>query len=358
MRDQTSRFTTDEQRWQAIVARDLSAQGAFLVGVRTTGVFCRPGCASRMPRRENVVFFESVADALRQGFRPCKRCKPDQIQSPSARVETVVRACQLIENADEQPSLEAIAEHVKLSPWHFHRVFTDAVGITPKRYAAMVRLRRFNRGLNGAGTVTAAIYEAGYSSSSRAYEEAAPRLGMLPSVKKRGGAGEVIAFTTAPCSLGLVLVAATPRGVCAVEIGTSATQLRRHLQEMFPEAVLTEDRRGLAETVKRVTHSIDDPAHVSYLPLDIRGTAFEERVWRKLQTLVPGDTTTYGDLARLLRKPSAARAVANACASNKLAVVVPCHRVVRGDGGLGGYRWGMKRKRALLEKEQSGGTGI
>jgi AraC family transcriptional regulator of adaptative response/methylated-DNA-[protein]-cysteine methyltransferase len=348
-------FADDAGRWRALVARNPGADGAFVYGVVTTGVYCRPSCPSRLPKRENVVFFKSAKEAERAGFRPCKRCEPDLAPSQQRHAKAVILACRAIEESERPLSLKELASRVGISPYHFSRVFKKTTGVTPKEYANDKRSRWIIESLSGGRSVTQAIYDAGYGSPSRFYESGAKRLGVAPARCKKGGAGLEISYTLRETSLGWLLVAAAEQaakqGVCAVELGDTPEQLIDRLRARFPNATIGKDDSGFAGWVGSLTSFIEAPRGALSLPLDIRGTAFQERVWRELRRIPPGSTASYGEIARRLGSPKAARAVAGACASNPVAVVVPCHRAVRGDGGMGGYRWGVQRKRALLERE-------
>ncbi len=344
----------NDSRWQAIVLRDANADGSFFYSVETTGVYCRPSCGSRTPRRENVRFHLTASAAERAGFRPCKRCRPDQ-PAGSQRSAQVKRLCRLLEG-DEQPSLKALASQVGLSPYHLHRVFRAATGLTPREYAAAHRARRVRALLHTSKSVTEAIYGAGYGSGGRFYERSGPLLGMTPSEYRAGGAKVVIRFAVGECSLGSIAVAATERGVCAVLLGDDPEELVHDLERRFPRARLVGGDAAFETLVSRVVGLIEAPALGVGLPLDVRGTAFQERVWKALCKVPAGTTTTYAELARRIGMPRAVRAVAHACAENPLAVVIPCHRVVRKDGALAGYRWGVQRKRVLIEREAKGNS--
>jgi AraC family transcriptional regulator of adaptative response/methylated-DNA-[protein]-cysteine methyltransferase len=341
----------DEERWQAVKRRDPAFDGRFLFAVRTTGVYCRPSCASRPAKRENVSFFATAAEAEKAGYRACKRCRPDKLGAPDPQVEAVKRACERIETAEEAPRLADLAASVGLSPYHFHRVFKTITGVTPKAYAAERRARRAADKLRTADTVTEAIYDAGFNSSSRFYESTAARLGMTPGAVRRGGAGAVIRFAVGEASLGAVLVAATSKGVCAIMLGDDPEALVRELQDRFPRAELRGGDAEFERTIAQVVGLVEAPGQRLDLPLDIRGTAFQQRVWSALQAIPSGKTTTYKEIARAIGQPKAVRAVAQACGANPLAVAIPCHRVVRSDGDLSGYHWGVERKRKLLDRE-------
>ena len=340
-----------EERWQAVKRRDPAFDGKFVFAVRTTGVFCRPSCASRPAKRENVSFFSTIAEAEKAGYRACKRCRPDQLGAPDPQVQAVSHACERIEQAEEAPKLAELAAGADLSPYHFHRVFKAITGVTPKAYAAETRARRAADKLRTAETVTEAIYDAGYNSSSRFYESTAARLGMTPSAVKRGGAGAHIRFAVGQASLGAVLVAATDKGVCAITLGDDPHALVRELQDRFPRAELEGGDAEFERMVAQVVGLVEAPGQRLDLPLDIRGTAFQQRVWAALRAIPPGKTATYQEIARAIGQPKAVRAVAQACGANPLAVAIPCHRVVRTDGDVSGYRWGVERKRKLIDRE-------
>jgi AraC family transcriptional regulator of adaptative response/methylated-DNA-[protein]-cysteine methyltransferase len=347
----TPSLRDDDARWAAVRRRDRSADGAFCYAVRTTGIYCRPSCASRLPRRDNVEFYASPAQAAAAGFRPCKRCRPNA-QGPSERhAALVAQACRMIEEAEELPSLDALARAADLSPFHFHRVFKSVTGVTPKAYAAAHRSGRVRDELKHSGTVTEAIYGAGFNSSARFYERSADLLGMTPSAFRDGGAGATIRFAVGECSLGAILVAATEQGVCAIQFGDDPGALVRNLEDAFPKAKLVGGDKAFEQSVARVVGFVEAPQHGLDLPLHVRGTAFQQRVWQALRDIPPGKTASYAEIAERIGEPKAVRAVAQACAANPVAVAIPCHRVVRRDGGLSGYRWGVERKRALLAKE-------
>jgi AraC family transcriptional regulator of adaptative response/methylated-DNA-[protein]-cysteine methyltransferase len=343
----------DETRWSAVEQRDRAADGTFVYSVRTTGVYCRPSCAARLPRRENVAFHATCADAERQGFRPCKRCRPNAPALAEEHAAAVARACRLIEEAEEAPGLAALARAAGLSRFHFHRVFKAVTGVTPKAYAAAHRARRVREELASSGTVTEAIYGAGFNSNGRFYAAAPGLLGMTPTQFRTGGGGHIIRFAVGECSLGAILVAATDKGVCAIELGDDPDALVRGLQDRFPKAQLMGGDAGFEQLVAKVVGFVEAPAQGLDLPLDIRGTAFQQRVWDAIRAIPAGSTTSYSEIARRIGAPKAVRSVAQACASNALAVAIPCHRVVRTDGSASGYRWGVARKRALLAREQA-----
>ena len=341
----------EEERWQAVKRRDSAFDGEFFFAVRTTGVYCRPSCASRPAKRENVSFFQNSAEAEKAGYRACKRCRPDKLGAPDPQIEAVKRACERIEQAEDAPKLAELAARAGLSPYHFHRVFKTITGVTPKAYAAETRARRAADKLRTAETVTEAIYDAGFNSSSRFYENTDARLGMTPGAVRRGGAGILIRFAVGQASLGAVLVAATDKGVCAIMLGDDPEALVRDLQDRFPRAEFEGGDAEFERTVAQAVSLVEAPAQRLDLPLDIRGTAFQQRVWAALRAIPPGKTATYKEIARAIGRPTAVRAVAQACGANPLAVAIPCHRVVRTDGDLSGYRWGVERKRKLLDRE-------
>src|SRR6516225_2629428 len=344
-------FLSDDARWEAVRRRDAAAGGAFYYSVRTTGVYCRPSCAARLARRENVDFHLTREDAERAGFRPCKRCRPNEAGLAERHAAAVAKACSLIDAADEMPSLDALADAVGLSRYHFHRVFKAVTGVTPKAYADARRGERVRQELGRSETVTQAIYGAGFNSNGRFYAASDSLLGMTPTQYRTGGNGNVIRFAVGECWLGSILVAATDKGVCAIEFGDDPDVLVRALQDRFPKAQLVGGDHTFEQLVAKVVGFIEAPAQGLDLPLDIRGTAFQKRVWNAIRDIPPGATASYAELARRIGRPSASRAVAQACASNTIAVAIPCHRVVRRDGGLSGYRWGVERKEALLTRE-------
>jgi AraC family transcriptional regulator of adaptative response/methylated-DNA-[protein]-cysteine methyltransferase len=349
----TPPFVDDPGRWAAVVARDRRADGVFWYAVATTGVYCRPSCGARLARRENVAFHDSPAAAEAAGFRPCKRCRPDQPPRDALRAAAVVRACRRIETAGTAPALAALAAEAGMSPFHFHRVFKAVTGLTPKAYADAHRANRVKARLARADSVTDAIVEAGYGSSSRFYERAGGMLGMRPADFRDGGRDAEIRFAVADCALGTVLVAATGRGVCAIHFGDDADELVREVQDRFPKARLVGGDPDFDALVARVIGLVEAPGApgADALPLDVRGTAFQHLVWAALRAIPPGRTASYAEVAAAIGRPSAVRAVARACATNEVAVAIPCHRVVRIDGGAGGYRWGVERKAALLARE-------
>jgi AraC family transcriptional regulator of adaptative response/methylated-DNA-[protein]-cysteine methyltransferase len=340
-----------DPRWASVVGRDRAAD--FYYSVSTTGVYCRPGCPARLATPRNVRFHATPTDAERAGFRPCKRCRPDQPPLEQQHAAKVAEACRSIEAAEDVPSLATLAEAAGLSRFHFHRVFKAVTGLTPKDYATAHRTRRVRDQLSRSGTVTEAIYEAGYNANSRFYEKADAMLGMTPSDYRAGGAHAEIRFAVGACSLGAILVATSAKGVCAILIGENPEALLRDLQDRFPRARLIGGDAGFEAMVAKVVGLVEAPGLGLDLPLDVRGTAFQQRVWRALGEIPAGSTASYTEIAKRIGAPRAVRAVAAACAANALAVAIPCHRVVRTNGALSGYRWGVERKRALLAREAS-----
>src|SRR6266436_419892 len=343
----------DDANWSAVERRDRAADGTFVYSVRTTGVYCRPSCAARLPRRDNVAFYKTCADAERAGFRPCKRCRPNAPALVDVHAGAVARACRLIEEAEEAPSLDTLARAAGMSRFHFHRVFKAVTGVTPKAYAAGHRGKRVREELSSGESVTQAIYGAGFNSNGRFYAAAPDLLGMTPTQFRAGGSGRVIRFAVGQCSLGAILVAATDKGVCAIEFDDDPDALVRSLQDRFPNARLVGGDERFAQLVAKVVGFIEAPAQGLDLPLDIRGTAFQQRVWTAIRDIPAGSTASYREIAERIGAPKAVRAVAQACASNDIAVAIPCHRVVRMDGSTSGYRWGVARKRALLAREKA-----
>ncbi len=346
----------EEARFAAVARRDRSADGRFVFAVRTTGIYCRPSCPARPALRRNVVFFPDAAAAASAGFRPCRRCRPDADAADGAGRRDHARvalACRLIDGAEAgaPPALAALARAAGLSPWHFHRVFRRVTGVTPKAYADGRRAERLRTALGAGGSVTAAGYDAGFNASSRLYADAPRRLGMRPATYRCGGKGVTVAVAIRPSSLGLVLVAATASGIAAIALGDEADALRQDLARRFPHATLRDGDAAFEALVARAVALVETPGVPCELPLDVRGTAFQLRVWQALQAIPAGRTSSYAAVAAAVGAPGAARAVARACADNRLAVAIPCHRVVRGDGALSGYRWGVARKRALLDRE-------
>ena len=337
-------------RWQQVMARDARQDGRFVFAVRTTGVYCRPSCPSRRPRRDSVEFFSNPNEAERAGYRACLRCKPTEV---SAQAQYVMRARQLLDNAEGVVTLSELSKRVGLSAFHLQRLFKRATGLSPREYQSARRMQQVKAGLRSSGDVTTALYDAGYGSPSRLYERAPQQLGMTPGQYRRGGAGASIAFAIAPTPLGRMLVAATERGLCAVRFGESVTELERDLRQEFHAASLTRDDAATRQYVEPLVATIRGENTIVDLPLDVRATAFQMKVWEKLRQIPRGETRSYSEIAREIGEPSAVRAVARACATNPVAVVVPCHRVVRSDGEESGYRWGLERKRKLLDSEKT-----
>lgn len=346
---------TDDDRWTQVAAR--RPGGDFVYAVVTTGVYCKPGCSSRQPKRGNVRFFDTNDAAETAGFRPCKRCRPDQAQFVDPRMAAVAETCRLIEEAETPPPLEALGDAVGYSPFHLQRMFQTIVGVSPKQYADAVRAQRLRRGLKAGDGVAGALYGAGYGSSSRVYEKSDVLLGMTPASYAGGGRGAVIAYTLTDSPLGRVLAAATEKGLCMVSLGTDDGALVQELNTDFPHARIHQDDSRLRPMIQAVLRHLEDGAPMAGLPLDVRATAFQWQVWQALSAIPAGETRTYGELAAMLGKPKAARAVGRACATNPVSLVIPCHRAVGSDGSLTGYRWGKDRKRTLLARERSRKTG-
>lgn len=347
--------TERDPRWARVLARDATADAEFVYGVRTTGVYCRPSSHARLPRPENVVFFDSPAAAEAAGFRASRRDGPDRSAVAARHAEAVAQACRLIGDSEELPNLAELAAQAGLSPFHFHRVFKARTGLTPKAYAEARRRERVQAGLAQGRSVTEAIYDAGFNSNGRFYAASDRVLGMRPSDYKAGGTNAAIRFAVGQCSLGAILVAQSQRGVCAILLGDDPAALVRELEDRFPKAELIGGDGAFEGLVARVVGLVEAPRVGLDLPLDIRGTAFQERVWRALRDIPPGRTLSYTELAQRIGAPRSVRAVAQACAANTLAIAIPCHRVVRADGQLAGYRWGVERKRTLLERERGAG---
>jgi AraC family transcriptional regulator of adaptative response/methylated-DNA-[protein]-cysteine methyltransferase len=341
----------DDLHWQAVLARDAASDAAFVYSVASTGVYCRPTCPSRRPLRRNVRFFMSCDAAEAAGFRACKRCDPRGVSRAAIDAERIAAAAHAL-SSDNPPGLAELARRAGLSPFHFHRMFRKATGVTPKVYAEAQREARARQALAGSAKVTDAIYDAGYAAPRRFYERAEAMLGMSPSAFRRGGERTAIAYIVEPTSLGEMLVAHTAKGVCAILIGDAAEPLLEDLRRRFPRAAIAPADENAAATLRDVITALDRPQPGPLpLPLDLQGTLFQQKVWRALQAVPPGSTVSYADLAARLGAPKAMRAVAGACAANPTAIAVPCHRVVRADGTLSGYRWGTERKAALLKRE-------
>jgi AraC family transcriptional regulator, regulatory protein of adaptative response / methylated-DNA-[protein]-cysteine methyltransferase len=338
-----------QNKWQQVMARDARQDGRFVFAVRTTGIYCRPSCPSRRPRRDSVEFFASPNDAERAGYRACLRCKPTQI---SAQAQYVTRARQLLDNAEGVVTLAQLGQRVGLSPFHLQRLFKRATGLSPREYQSARRMQHVRTGLRKGEDVTTALYDAGFGSPSRLYEKAPQQLGMTPGEYRRGGAGANISFAITPTPLGRMLVAATERGLCAVRFGDNATDLERDLRREFHAAELHRDDAAMRRYAEPLLAAVRGENNTIDLPLDVRATAFQMKVWEKLRQIPRGETRSYSEVAREIGEPGAVRAVARACASNPVALAVPCHRVVRRDGDLAGYRWGIERKKKLLERER------
>jgi AraC family transcriptional regulator, regulatory protein of adaptative response / methylated-DNA-[protein]-cysteine methyltransferase len=343
--------TQSDPRWHSVVAREGAADGKFFYSVKTTGVYCRPSCGARLARPENVQFYSTPEEAEKAGFRPCKRCKPKQPGSATENAAKIAKACRLIERSEKTLPLKNMADSVEMSVFHFHRTFKSITGLTPSAYAKAYRNQRMRDSLERSNNVTEAIYDAGFNSSGRFYESSNQVLGMTPSRFREGGSNTDIHFAVGQSSLGSILVAQSEKGVCSILMGDDPDALVRDLQDQFPKANLIGDEAGYQESIAKVVGLVEKPATGTDLPLDIRGTAFQQRVWKALQQIPPGSTATYTEIAEKIGMPKAVRAVAQACGANWLAVAIPCHRVIRNDGSLSGYRWGVDRKRALLERE-------
>jgi AraC family transcriptional regulator of adaptative response/methylated-DNA-[protein]-cysteine methyltransferase len=346
-----------DRYWKAVLGQDAKADGNFFYSVKTTGVYCRPSCASRTPLRKNVDFHLSCAEAESAGFRPCKRCQPNQPRLEQQYATIIARACRLIKAAGEAPALSPLARAVGMSPFHFHRTFKKIVGLTPKAYAVAHRAERIRMTLPKSASVTEAIYAAGFKSNGRFYAKAGEALGMTPGSFRKGGDGATIRFALDQCSLGTVLVASSQKGVCAIFFGEEPQVLTRELQDRFPKAHLIKSSGTFKKIVSSVVAFVENPRKDLDLPLDVRGTAFQQKVWNALRTIPLGKTASYTEIAKLIGRPASVRAVAGACAANSISLAIPCHRVVRHDGNLSGYRWGVERKRALLLREAAKPSG-
>lgn len=340
-----------EARWQAVVRRDPQADGTFIYAVRTTGVYCRPSCPSRAAKRENVEFFESADLAVAAGYRPCQRCCPDGLSSRQRWTERVLEACRAIEQSPSALTLDQLAQQAGMSAPHFQRRFKAATGLSPKAYHKAVQARRVSASLQSAPSVTAALYDAGFNSAGRFYEDAPALLGMSPGSYRKGGAGEHIRHAVVPCTLGWIIVAATRKGICAIEFDGSAQALEDRIRARFPQARFEPGDAEFQQWIARVLRYIEQPRGVLDLPLDIQGTVFQRRVWQALHAIPAGQTASYTELAERIGQPGAFRAVAHACAGNPVALAIPCHRAVRANGNLAGYRWGIARKAELLRRE-------
>jgi AraC family transcriptional regulator of adaptative response/methylated-DNA-[protein]-cysteine methyltransferase len=340
-----------EMFWQAIRRRDARFNGAFVFGVKTTGIFCKPSCSARAAKRENVLFFHAPRDAEAGGFRACMRCRPLLENDADPQIEMVLAACRMLE-MDEPIRLDAVAAGLGLSTSHFQRTFTDIVGVSPKKYAEAKRMERFKNEVRGGGDVVTAMYDAGFGSSSRLYEKAAENLGMTPAAYKKGGKGMAINYTIAECDLGLLLVARTPRGICSVTFGDTREQLADALHTEYPNAQIAEDDEDLGNAVDAIVNYLSGKQKRLVLPLDLQATAFQLQVWEELKKIPYGETRSYSEIAERVGDKKKVRAVAQACARNRVALVIPCHRVVGSDGSVTGYRWGLERKKKLLASER------
>lgn len=352
-----SSSVTSDPRWTKLVHRDAGADGGFFYGVLTTGVYCRPSCPSRTARPENIRFFATAGEAEAAGFRPCKRCRPEALSQARRNAERVAAACRAIEDADEPPKLGELAAAAGLSSFHFHRLFKAETGVTPRAYAMAARARKLRERLGASARVTDAIYDAGFNASSRFYAAAKDLIGMTPTAYRAGGAGVEMRLAVARSTLGFLLVAMSDKGICAISLGDDPQKLVEELAGRFPRASILPDDDDFREYVARVVAFVEEPQIGLDLPLEMRGTAFQQRVWQALRQIPAGTTASYAAIAERIGAPGAARAVAAACAANKLAVAVPCHRVVASDGSLSGYRWGVTRKAALLAREGHEGGG-
>jgi AraC family transcriptional regulator, regulatory protein of adaptative response / methylated-DNA-[protein]-cysteine methyltransferase len=347
-----------DTRWQLVLSRDTNSDGAFVYAVRSTGIYCRPSCSSRRPHRKQVVFFPLPAAAERAGFRPCRRCRPEQAVAANRQLEMVRRTCLFLDaRAGEPTKLAALAAQLGVSPYHLQRTFKRVMGISPREYQDARRMERLKKKLKEKRNVTYALYEAGFGSSSRLYEGVRAKLGMTPATYRRGGASMTIRYTIVPSPLGRLLLASTDHGVCRVGMGESDRFLADDLRREFPAAEIHRDDSALRSWANSLVKHLNGWQPRAELPLDIRATAFQKRVWETLQKIPRGSTRSYGEVARAIGQPRAARAVARACATNPVALLIPCHRVVESGGGLGGYHWGIKRKEALLAREGKPAAG-
>ncbi len=345
----------EEELWQAVLARDSTRDGSFVVAVKSTGIYCRPSCPARRPRRDRVTFFRLPEAAEQAGFRACLRCHPKRARLVDPQVEMVQRVCRYIETQDESAvTLAELSQQVGISAFHLQRVFKSVMGITPRQYADACRINRFKSRVRESGSVTRSMYDAGFGSSSRLYTKASSELGMTPATYGRGGRGAVISYTTAKCSFGVLLVAGTERGLCAVKLSDTESQLESDLRTEYPEAEIHRNDQVLRGPVRDLLDYLDGKQPRLDLPLDIRATAFQWQVWENLRAIPYGETKSYAQVASAMGQPKAVRAVARACATNPVALVIPCHRVIREDQSLGGYRWGLERKKRILEKERAG----
>lgn len=349
-------YTSDHERWAAVEARDTRADGQFVFAVVTTKIFCRPTCPARHAHRRNVLFFDTCAEAEAAGFRPCLRCHPTGPTPAERDAAAIARACRLIESSDELPDLDTLAATAGLSRFHFHRLFKKNLGVTPRQYTVAHRTTRVRSGLRKTTTVTEAIYSAGFNSSSRFYENSTQTLGMTPRDYKSGGQGHTIRYGTTRSPLGMLLVAGTEHGICSVILGDDSAAVEQELRTFFPQASLEKADQDFRDALKELVRHLNDPSQPANLPLDIRGTAFQQRVWQALREIPAGETASYSEVARRIGHPAAVRAVARACATNRIAIVIPCHRVIGLKGSLTGYRWGVSRKKQLLAQEAASAT--
>ena len=350
--------SNEETLWAAVTARDPTRDGAFFYGVLTTGVYCRPSCRSRLPLRRNVRFYARAADAERDGLRPCKRCRPLSATADEPTVRKIRALCRHIqENVGESLTLEQLGARAHLSPFHLQRTFKAVLGVTPREFVEACRLDTLKRGLRGKASVTGAIYDAGFGSTSRVYERMATRLGMTPKQYRAGGAGVELSYAVSETPLGLLMMAAGDRGLCFVQFGESEPELVQRLRAEYPGAAImemsTRSRAPFAQWMRALAEHLSGTRTSLELPTDLRGTAFQMKVWNYLLKIPYGELRSYAEVAQAIGKPRAVRAVASACAANRVALVIPCHRVIRGDGGLGGYRWGLERKRSLIDQERA-----
>lgn len=346
----STQLSLEQQRWQSVINRDKAANGQFVYAVKTTGIFCLPSCPSRQAKPENVVFFDTADQASAAGYRACKTCRPEN--TDERYIDKITLACKLIENSETVPKLADLAAQVGLSRYHFHRIFKRIIGLTPKVYASAIQAKKLRIAMKQHDRITDAIYEAGFSSDSRFYEKSASLLGMQADSYRKGGKGTTIYFALGQCIFGEILVAQSAVGVCAVYLGDDPEHLLNQLQQQFAKATLIGADKSFEQVVAHIVGLIENPFQTQRLPLDIQGTAFQEQVWRALQEIPPGTTASYSEIAAKIGKPKAVRAVASACAANKIAVLIPCHRVVRNDGAVSGYRWGIDRKAELIIHER------
>jgi len=354
MKEQMNLLPDDyESQWQAVLAKDASFDGQFVFAVSSTGIYCRPSCPARRPHREHVSFFQLPEAAERAGFRACRRCHPREVRVVDPQIEMTRQVCRIIEENDGEPiTLSVLSEQLGVSSFHLQRTFRSIMGITPRRYAETCRVNRFKQGVRRGEAITSAIYDAGYGSSSRLYERASSQLGMTPATYGKGGRGAVINYAIVETLLGRLLVAATDKGVCSVMLGDSDAALKENLFNEFPAAEIRQDEKLLRSSVKTIVDHLKSRSPHIDLPLDIQATAFQRQVWEQLRSIPYGQTHSYSEVAKAIGQEKAVRAVAHACATNPVALVIPCHRVIREDSSLGGYRWGLERKRKLLDNEK------